>query len=455
VRPEQPYDAGLIDYLLIVGTAVVLAIPLILRVYRRRFDVFEPLTLASFALLLLFVARPLYDFLAGYQWLGYDNPLDWRGALLITFIGVVAFEIGYHMPVSRRLAARLPRPPQDSDGQASLVLAAALTVAAAGAVLTVGYLKGGLGLLFANRAEATRFVPPFVAEAFLVALPATLLFLAAAVRRRRRTVALLALIPAGVILLMAIPAGNRRYLLPLLLALVTFAYLVRGRRPPLVPIAVSVVLVLLLVINPLRDARTGDISYPEATLESVRNPHTALESLLRAGDTSMIETMALEMPVLGDEVPYRYGLELVGDTILAPIPRQVWPDKPQKTSTLLIDHFYGTAEGGGCIVHCPSFAFFGEAAADFGLVSVALISALFGLLLATGYQYLLQHQGALLAQVAFASGLWLAFQPWEAGMSMITHSFILTVLPVAAVGLLARRRDRAIRVSRRAVGSAT
>jgi hypothetical protein len=320
------------------------------------------------------------------------------------------------------------------------LIVAATTVSA---VAALAYSKGGFDRLFENRTEVSRWILPPMAEVFLIALPATLLFLAAAIRRRSTGIAVLASMPAGIILVMAIPAGHRRYLLPLLLGLVTFVYLVRGKRPRLIPIAAAVLLLLLLVINPVRESRTGDVSYRNAAIDSIRSPHKGFESLLRDADTSMVETVALESAVLGDEVSYRYGLELVGDTLLAPIPRYFWPGKPEKMRTLLIEHLYGsTEEGAGCNVQCPVFSFFGEAAADLGIISVALISALFGLGLATGYQYLLQHRHALLAHVAYASGLWLSFQAWVAGMSIVTHSFILTVLPVALVALVARARAR-------------
>ena len=55
-----------------------------------------------------------------------------------------------------------------------------------------------------------------------------------------------------------------------------------------------------------------------------------------------------------------HGVETLSDTVLAPIPRQVWPGKPWKTQTLLIDHFYGTSPGGGCVTLCPAFSFVGE-----------------------------------------------------------------------------------------------
>jgi hypothetical protein len=147
-------------------------------------------------------------------------------------------------------------------------------------------------------------------------------------------------------------------------------------------------------------------------------------------------------------------METVNDTILAPIPRQIWPGKPRKVGTLLIDRIYGTTPSGACIGGCPSFGFIGEAYADFGFWSIAALSAVFGLGLATGYRYLLRFRDDLLVQAAYASGVWLAFQPWEGGMSIIMHSFILTVIPILLVAWTSGRRSPAVRMASPSAASA-
>jgi hypothetical protein len=466
---------GVAQWVLIVAIGIAAAAPLVVRVARHEFDVFEPVTFVAFAFLLLFVARPAYNLAERYSYFEVDLWSKYPAVLLGAFVSICALQLAYHSPLPGRIAAVLPSSHPRSE-RAIIWAASVLTVGAYAAVLVNAHLRGGLDQLLGNREETgINEVPPFIREAFMVALPATMLFLAVPgpVRRPMR---LLALFPLGAIALMSLPGGDRRYLLPLMIALTTFYFLRRGRRPRVGLLVVLVVALLVFVIDPLRSVRVGDETYTGAVAQNVKHPLEPFTTLIRTGDTSMVDSFALQVGLMGDKrtivipwqvperfhnfapadspQPFRHGMETVNDTILAPIPRQIWPGKPRKVGTLLIDRIYGTTPSGACIGGCPSFGFIGEAYADFGFWSIAALSAVFGLGLATGYRYLLRFRDDLLVQAAYASGVWLAFQPWEGGMSIIMHSFILTVIPILLVAWTSGRRSPAVRMASPSAASA-
>jgi hypothetical protein len=465
------------SWVLIGAIALAASVPIAVRLARGTFDIFEPVVFTSFAFLLLWVARPAYSLTTNYSFFSPDVWSRYPIALLAAFVGIVAFQLAYHSPAPQWIADRLPAASSRSDTSTILGAAIVLTVAAIFSVFLVAHERGGIRDLFANREGGYVDVAPFIRESFLVAVPAAMLFLVVPPGRHARLARVLALIPLGVIALMALPAGDRRYLLPVVIGVTVLFFLRRQTRPRLGLVIGLVVVVLVFVIDPLRSVRTGDDSYAGAVAHNLAHPLRPFTTLLRSGDTSMIEAVAMQTAVMGKvhleippqvpeelhrltapdgAVPFRHGKETITNTVLAPIPRQFWPGKPLKVRTLLIDRFYGTTPEGGCVTQCPTFSFIGEAYADFGLWSVVPLTAAFGLGLATGYRYLRRFVDNPLVQAAYASGIWIAFQPWGAGMSIITHAFILTVVPILLVAWTSgRRRPAVVIASREAVSADT
>jgi hypothetical protein len=239
---------------------------------------------------------------------------------------------------------------------------------------------------------------------------------------------------------MAVPGGNRRYFLPLVVSLTVLYFVRRSKRPSILLTSIACGLLVLTVVTPARVSRTGEVSYRSALLTSLDQPLGSLGSLLEAQDTSMIDNSALAIRALGEGVPFRHGLEFLSDTVLLPIPREVWAGKPEKVRTLLIDYYYGT-DNGACVTQCPTFSLVTDLYADFGLVSVAMGSALVGFLFATGYHYFRLHSDSPVAQAAYSAGLWVCFYAWWDGLSDVTFLVVLFVGPIAVTAVLAARRS--------------
>lgn len=428
------------NLVLVAGIGVVAAAPIFIRVVRGRLDIFEPVVPMSGALLLFFVARPIYDICVNdYQYLGRDIRDTYGTALLAAFVAALAVQAAYHTPLPMRLARRLPRPPAALYGDSVVVTSLALTAVAALFLLWSAAQRGGVATLVTNRSAQLPHAAPFVAEGFMLALPAILLLLVVKTRWRLLLVGL-ASVPAGIILLMTVPAGNRRFFLPLVVSLAVLYFVRRGKRPSILLTSIACGLLLVAVVTPARVSRTGEVSYRSALLLSLHQPLGSLGSLLAAGDTAMIDDIAVETGALGKGVPFRHGLEFLTDTVLLPIPGEVWAGKPEKARTLLIDYSYG-GDNGACVTLCPTFSLVGDLYADFALVSVAVGSALLGFLFATGYHYFRLYSDSPVAQAAYSAGLWVCFYAWWGGFAVVTLLVVLFVGPIVATAVLAGRRS--------------
>ena len=120
------------DHLLIGALAVVLVLPIAVRVVTGQFDVFEPILYFALAWGGMFVARPIamlvnQDFVASQA--GYaEVSQTFDKMLLLALIGGVAFIVGYELPVGSELARRL-RPLREFDTRAATSMALAVSAA--------------------------------------------------------------------------------------------------------------------------------------------------------------------------------------------------------------------------------------------------------------------------------------------------------------------------------------
>ena len=419
---------------LIVLIAVASLGPLAWRGARGTLDVFEPVTFVGLGCALLFVARPAYEStVLDYQYIRRDLEPDYDSALIAALVAIACFQLGYH--AIRRLGWHRSLPPlrEPRNARAPTVLAVVLTVIAGACVVVFGVERGKI---LDDRGAGFVVTTPFIAQATLLALPAVLLLLAVA-RARGRRVSPLVLAPMIVLALIAIPAGNRRYALPVVLGLFTWAYLVRDRRPRSLTLAVAVVVLAITVIGPLRDFRDGDQSLPAAAAHSITHPYSAFEEILRSQDTSPISNIALETAVMGDAVPYRHGRESLTSLLLAPVPTELWPGKPAKARTILTDHYFGTTPSGGCVSQCPVYSLVGDLYADAGLWSIGLGTLLLGCLFGALGAYLLRWRRNPYALAALSTLGWTAFYPWWSGLSMVTVLLVMLQLPALAGAWLA------------------
>src|SRR5438067_394426 len=96
-RESEATDLG--DAVIWAGLFVAVIAPIVWRGWRGRLDLFEPLIPTTVAFIGLFLLRPAYDIATDRRTLAdvIDVSSNYREALLMTLLGVIAFQIGYSL----------------------------------------------------------------------------------------------------------------------------------------------------------------------------------------------------------------------------------------------------------------------------------------------------------------------------------------------------------------------
>lgn len=327
------------DVALVAAVAAVLLLPLAVRVAQRRLDVFEPIVTATIALFVMYVARPAALLADGrtHTFKGYDVSGQFRHAIVLVLLGVVALELGYAAPLARRTVARLAPPRDRWDVDMTVVFALGLAALGLGlfgifllqaggwSVLTVMlHGRSSAQLPFFDRSSAYFWAGP------QLLWPASLLLVALGIGTRRRgfvATAVLLMLPLAVF---AGAQGSRIVLLPLLAAPALLYFLATGRRPKVPALLLAAYLFFTIGIAYFRETRTaGDHVSRVAQVErSLTDPGYEYRQLVFDGvDNDMFESLAAELNVVPSRLPIA-PLDFVLRTAAKPIPSIVWKGKP-------------------------------------------------------------------------------------------------------------------------------
>jgi hypothetical protein len=431
-------------YVAIAGTLAVLFVPLAIRIVRGPIDWFEPLIPVSAAFLILFVVRPVVDLTSGsFVVYGVDVSAGYTTALWATFVAALSFVSGHAIGPRRRFVARLPSAGRVPEG-ILLTVAWVATLLACVPLVAVASTSG-LQALFYNRSQVANdaFFVPFLISFGQLAIPAFLLFWSIRADNLKLPARLASTLPAAVILINSIPGGNRRNLLPAIVAVAAFWYLRRQRRPSGQLVLLAVVVVFLGIVGPFRDARTGQDTFTSSASNGFTDPGGAVHDLLAAGDTEMIDTLALAVQQVGDQkrIEWQLGLSTLTETVLQPIPRQLWKTKPLPIRLKLIEYNWGL-NGVGCLNICPTFSAIGTFYADYGYLTVGIFSFLLGMMFRLWWAYVAANERSELVVGAAASLIAPAFFMWWGSLSGLVVDIATYAGPFVACGVAASLTTR-------------
>ena len=427
--------------------ALILAIaaaglgPVVIRLVTGRLDVFEPLVAATVAFVLLFIARPIVDHaLPTREFAGQNVEPNYAAMLVVVLVGVASFQLGYALVRSRPVEApsherRAP------DVGVLFFVGLALTTASVACLLLRALLAGGLSTLFADRSELgpNAVNVPVITESVMLALPAALV-LWSVPPPHRAAARLLSVVPLGVLLVSALPQGNRRDLLPAIVAFAALPYLRRGTRPRVVSLALLSILAFFLIVTPLRVSRNGEVGYWPSLVAGIEHPSRSVEALFEEQDTAMTTALAIEVRDVGTRIPWQHGSSLLAETVLQPVPRQLWAGKPETIRTQLIELNWGVRRG-ICFSQCPTFSVLGSLYADAGMFTVAAGCSVFGALLAAWYRYFQRRRGDPLLQAACAATVFLPFYVWWSNLGVLVLHFALLAGPLVIASALSRPKE--------------
>jgi hypothetical protein len=289
---------------------------------------------------------------------------------------------------------------------------AALLVGALGVASTVAFIlsTGGsatLEMILAGRStaldETVRGSSKYLWYGAYLLIPACLTLLAVGRASRDAVLTALGLLVLGLVLVRAIPLGSRMMLLPLVGAAVIFFYVSRGRRPGALALAAAVLVALVAstVLLSVRNAEVRESSgLTAATVETLTHPGRVLQPLTQGDDAAMAPLLAAALAVIPEQVAHMHGAATVGDFVMRPVPRQLWPAKPIPPRERLTALLWP----GNRSVN-PEFSLLLYPYLDFGLIGVVFALAAFGVLARVVYGYFRLHSGTFGGSLLFATTL--------------------------------------------------
>ena len=398
--------------MLVVALGIVLALPLVARAVRRRFDPFEPIVVFALAYGVMFVARPAAMLFNGdLSYFGVDIRSTITPMLVVALTGAVAFVCGYELRTGRLLARSLPRP-RDVPTSAGIVGAAIMIGLALVALCVMLWPAGGTKrftiILQGQSWETMHLVSARGSYPLMIAMlvaPAAILLLALGLRERRPALLVGAALTTMLALFLTIPLGARSFVLPLVGGCVTLAYVRRGTRPRVVTFVVLVLLAFVTsyaLITLREPARRAHLDY--YAKQFAKSPWVALSPVTHGEDANMAPVLAGALRVVPSSLEYRYGGAFFGDLALRPIPRPLWPDKPKPPRLRVVEAVWpALAKDGFQPEFSPLLVFYW----DFGIAGVFAGMAFFGIACRALYEWFLRHRANFAAQMIFAISLWL------------------------------------------------
>jgi SGNH domain-containing protein/O-antigen polysaccharide polymerase Wzy-like protein len=440
------------ERLLLAGIAVVVLGPTVVAVASRRFDLFSPQTIFAFAFGAMFLARPvamLYndDFLCCTVGAEANVRPGFSTMLLAVLLGAVAFQLGFFF-YRRRSAASL-EPSRKIDWDSRFVFRCSLGLGVLGTLLFGAFVLQGLrhhGLSSLNgrgtdQSALIKSSSAYLYDGMFLLAPATLLLAGSVAfgRERRRLATALAVLFGGLMVLSALPTGNRTVLLVLVGALFAFYFLRRRTRPKLVA-SLVVVLIAFFAISILRDTRYSGVRQQgvgRVILQAFEHPGGELGHMINGGEMSMAPAFSLETEIVPSQLGYRYGGATLGDIATRPIPHILWKGKPPAPEAALTGKVWPTEFASG-LVH-PVYSVMGTFYFDFGLFGVVAGMLLLGI----GYRFVearllrSRDEGLLVISAALVPFLVIGLR--DSFPDTVLH-LVFAVAPLVLVVELARRR---------------
>lgn len=427
--------------ILLVTIAAVLALTLIRALKTARHSPADPIWLSLGSFTIFFFLRPLSDYLnSSFRWVYIDVSDSADRALTAALVAMATYLIGTSLTAGRTIARRLPAPISGYRTDQLFVSAVALLFIGYALKLSSAILAGGPHTLLATRRQLQddAINVPLITEGTLIVLPAFLLFwkLQEKTALPSRAGMVLCTLP----LLQSIYSGNRRYALIFLISTGTFFFLKSRRSPSLLQATGALVLLYLFLIAPIEISRATGMPYKDSTIYAVNHPTTVADQLfLESQSTAMLNTFAIllqssDQPVLQG---YRRGLSTLTETLLQPIPRELWNSKPLPIRTLLIQANWGM-ERGACSNLCPTATALSTFYSDLGLLGVVLGVFAFAVGMRAAYQYWVRFPESFLSQAVLSVLAPAGIFFWWEGVSRFTLIVGTGVIPLVFCCWLSR-----------------
>jgi hypothetical protein len=438
-----------VDIVLVIGIGIALLWPVVWRVVCGRFDPFEPIVIFLAAYGVMFVVRPS-AMLAKDEIVHYgpratlDVSAGFTMMLTVAFLGALGFVAAYELSPRVKATRSICATPKAWDLDRVAVVAGILGgvgVIAFGIVLVSADGLQTLLLLFRGRSrEFTEVIQvpsmyPWVAS--FVVVPAAMTALAIVWSRRTWMTVTLSVLLVAVVLLRTIPTGNRLVLLPLAGGVFVLYFIRRSARPSLITlVAVGIVAAFgSAFLSDLRGRSARGESTADTAVNLASNPSRVAAPLTTGPDTEMAATLSAAVTVITDHLGYQYGRIIFVDFLTRPVPRAVWPSKPDPPRDRLAEELWPVETQQGPLN--PAFSVLMYFYWDFAIPGVVGGLALYGLVARRLYDYFLRHSKDIKAQVFYSLAVWFLVIALRDGPVDTTANIAVGLLPVLLIFRLA------------------
>lgn len=436
-----------IELLLAASVAIAAVLPAIVRAWTGRFDPFEPLLTVAVVYLVYFVAGPLLRLLTGDTVvIGRDMRPFYASAFAAVLIGIGAMWTGYALPLGAIIGRQLTRV-RGSELSSPAALRRlrwigwGLTIAAVAALVLWTRLEGrSFGRFFlpgviapAEKADhsggGTNLAYLFLAIEWFI--PAFLILTVSGGFRARP-------VQWAYFLFVSIAYTSLGYRYRLIIfwgAAFMLAYLRRGTRPRGSTLLAGGVVVV---------AFAAWLGIARALFKAESRKATATPTLVQVArnalsDTEVFETFGAVLDAVPSRVEFA-GADPYLYVLVQPIPRAIWPEKPQPTFLDKIARAIGTRSAGNAGAAVPHF---GEYYLAFGWPGLLLGMAAFGVAVRALWAWYLADPRNAWRQVVFAVSNAFLVQVIIRGYSpQIVQEWFFIIGPAALGMWLAHRGER-------------
>jgi hypothetical protein len=170
---------------------------------------------------------------------------------------------------------------------------------------------------------------------------------------------------------------------------------------------------------------------------ALMSPVTQIGDMLTGMDAEMFDSLANELSVIPERLPFHYGAT-ISDVIVRAVPRPLWPDKPLESNDAIVnalwpDHFSKSRAG-------PAFSLIGVFYADSGLVSVTLGMFIVGIAAGALWAWHLRHRQLVLARLVYSMTLPFVVIFMRGTIPDMLGRALFLVVPLALLFFLTRLR---------------
>lgn len=307
------------------------------QVHSQNRSYFEPIFISLFVFFGMYVTRPLALFLgdrpAYYK--GYRMDQNYKTAMMLAGLGIMAFLLGYYAPRSR-FYSNSENQPSEWDPVRALVVVAWFTLLSLMLYSVFVLQSGGIESVLAGRDPAQNAVYNR-SSAYFWSAPQMLfpcgiiVFLLYLMKRNIILLIIAAMIQIPQIVL-AVSKGTRVELLPVAFGYLACYYLYKRKNPPAILSFLALYLAVTIGLGFVEQIRIAGSdarrNWEDVLVGTATSPVQQVTSIFWEGNSNdMFQSLAIQLNVVPSVLPIN-PFDFTFRTIAKVVPSLIWPGKP-------------------------------------------------------------------------------------------------------------------------------